>query len=124
MFLVELQVGSILNRDDTLAIRDLGRKNVQEGRLAGARSPGDQNVQARFDASLQELQHRRSEGVVGDQIISGQGIPPETPNGEPRPIYSEGRNDGVDARTVRKPRIYHWRRLVDASADSGDDSVN
>ena len=62
--LVQLQFGRVFDRDDAFAVGNVGRKHVEERRLAGAGAAGDQNVQARFHAAAQKFQHRRSVSVL------------------------------------------------------------
>ena len=48
----------------------------------------------------------------------------EFSNGNERAVDRNGRNRGVDTRTVREPGIDHWTRFVHAPADGTDDLVD
>ena len=45
--LLELELGGVLDRDDALAVGDEGREHVEVGRLAGAGTAGDEDVELR-----------------------------------------------------------------------------
>src|SRR5229473_6077189 len=49
MFLLQLQLGRILDGDDAIGIRDVSGKNVEKRGLAGAGSSRNEQVQAALD---------------------------------------------------------------------------
>ena len=69
MPLMQAELGRVLDRDDPVAVRDRLREDVQERRLAGAGSPGDQDVQPRLDAALEELDRLRRERSEPDHVL-------------------------------------------------------
>ena len=56
--LLELQFGGVFNGHDPLFFRDIARQNVQQRRLAGTCSTGDDNVQPRPHRALEQCKHR------------------------------------------------------------------
>ena len=59
MRLLQPELGRVFNGDNALALRNVGRKRVQERRLAGAGTTRDKGVQAELDAGLQKLRNFR-----------------------------------------------------------------
>ena len=53
--LMESQLGGVLDGDDPLVVWDRARQRVEQCRLPGARSAGDEHVELREDAALQEV---------------------------------------------------------------------
>src|SRR4029078_5866830 len=43
---------------------------------------------------------------------------------ERRPVDRKWRDDGIDARSVRKPGIHHWHRFIDAAPDARDNPLD
>ena len=50
--LLQLQFGRVLDRDDALVVRDEARQRVEQRRLAGTGTAGDDDVQPGLDARL------------------------------------------------------------------------
>ena len=57
VLLMELQLGGILDGHDALVARDERGQHVERGGLSGPRTTGDENVEAAFDAGVQEIGH-------------------------------------------------------------------
>ena len=124
MLLVELQLGGVLDRHDALALGDERRHDVEQRRLPGAGTAADQNVQARTDAVLDEIEHRLRDGAQVDEIRPLQPLGRKAPDREQRAVHRERRDDRVDARAVRQARVDHRRAVVDAPADRRHDAVD
>ncbi len=93
--LLQPQFGGVFNGDDALVFRNVGGERVEQGGFAGAGASADQDVQARFDAAFEQLQHAFGEGELGHQVFALQGVPAET----------------ADARAaVHPPPPAEWRR--------------
>ena len=124
VFLVELQFGGVFDGNDALAVGQIGREHVEKRGLSSAGTAGNQNVEARFNAALKELEHGRGESMVGDEIVGRERVAAETPDGEAGAIDGERRNNGVNAGTVGEARVHHRRRFIDAAPNRGDDAVD
>src|SRR3546814_10806676 len=57
MALAELQLGRVLDGDEALAVVDEGRQHVEQGRLARAGAPADQDVEPGPDGIGEEIEH-------------------------------------------------------------------
>src|SRR5690606_11767471 len=113
VLLLQLQLGCIFDRDDTLLLRDEAGTYVEQRSLPGARTPGDYNIQMGKHTGPDELCHLRGQGAIIDQLLNGQLILFELPDGDRRAIDSNRANDGIDARAIgqagvnrRAVRIY------------------
>src|SRR3990172_1180788 len=124
VLLPELELGGVLDRHDPLVVRDEARQDVQGRRLAGAGAAGDEDVEARFDARPEELEHLGCRGPEADQVVHGEGGGRELPDRDHGTDERQGRDDRVDARAVGQTGVDHRRRLVDAAADRGDDPID
>ena len=61
---------------------------------------------------------------VAQQVIDGQRMAPEAPDGQDRAVHGQRRDDRVDPRAIGQPRIDHRRGLVDSAADAGYNPPN
>ena len=68
--LAELELGRVLDGDDPLGGRDVGREDVEQRRLARAGAAGDQDVEPRLHRRLEELEHRLGEGLEPQQVLA------------------------------------------------------
>ena len=78
VLLAELELGRVLDGHDPLVVRDERREDVEHRRLAGAGAAGDEDVQARFDARLEELEHLGRRGAEADQVVDRERAWPRT----------------------------------------------
>ena len=124
VLLLELQFGGVFDGDDAVGVGNVSREHIQQSRLAGAGSAGDQNVQPAFHHGREQFQHRLGEGLVLDHLARGDRLASETADREAGAIDGQRRNDGVDARSVGQAGIDHRRRFIDAAADAGDDALD
>ena len=70
--LLQLQLGRVFDGDDALVLRNVAGERVQQRGLAGAGTAGDDDVQPRLDAALQQLQHALGHGQLLDQVLALQ----------------------------------------------------
>ena len=90
MFLVQLQLGRVLDGDDPLVTGDEGRQDVERRRLAGPSAAGHENVEATGDAGVQEVRHRPSNGPECHQVVGDEGISRELPDCQSEPSTARG----------------------------------
>ena len=69
MGLLEAQLGRILDRDDSLVVRDEGRAGVEERRLARTGAACDDDVHSAEYDRLHELKHALVEGAEGHEVL-------------------------------------------------------
>src|SRR5664280_56669 len=84
----------------------------------------DEDVEARLDTGLEEVEHVRGRGSEPDQVVHREGGGGELPDRDHGAHQGEWRDDRVDARAIRQPGVDHRARLVHAAADRGDDPVD
>ena len=124
VLLAELELGGILDGDDALVIGDERREDVEHRRLAGAGAAGDEDVEAGLHARLEELEHLRRGGAEADQVVDRVRRGGELSDGDDRADERQRRDDGVHARAIGQAGVDHRARLVDATADRGDDALD
>ncbi len=121
--LLELEFGGVLDGDDALALGDEPGERVQQGRLAGARRPGDDHVELGPYERAEQRQHRLVQRAHADQFTQRVRAR-ETPDGEGGAVEGERRDDHVDALAGRQPGVDHRIGLVHAAVDGGDDALD
>ena len=121
MGLLQAQFRGVFNGHDALVFRNVRRDGVEQGGLTGAGAAADQDVETRFDAAFQELQHAFGQGELRHQVLALERVAAETADGEQRAVHGDRRNHGVDARAIGQARVHHRRRFVDAAAHAGND---
>ena len=107
--LLHLQLGCVLDGDDALGVGDRGRERVQERRLAGAGSAGDQDVQLGEHAALQEVDGVGAERSEPDHLVQVEPLVAELADRDERPAERERRDHRVDAAPVRQAGVDHRR---------------
>ena len=122
MGLLELQFGGVLDGDDPLAVVDHARQGVEQGRLARARTAGNQDVEAHPRGDLQHHGHLRRQVPLVLHDFQGDLLLGEFPDRDGGAVQGQRRNDDVDARPVIKPGVHQWRRLVHPPADPRHDA--
>src|SRR3990172_8740153 len=120
----ETELRGVLDGDDALVLGDEARHDVEQRRLPGARTAGDEDVQARFDARAEELHHLRGRRAELDVVLGHDPGLRELPDGDDRTVQRERRDDDVHARAVREPRVLVGLRLVHPAADRSDDALD
>ena len=123
VFLLELQFGRVLDRDDALIALDEARQRVEQRRFTATGASADDDVEPGLDRSFQQHHHFGREGPEPQQVFERQRIGAEPPDGDRRTVERQRRNDGVNTRAVRKTGVAHRRRFVDAPSDLRHDAV-
>src|SRR5437763_12765148 len=113
VLLVELKLGRVFDRADALAIGDERREHIQQRRLSGAGAAAHQTVEPRVHAVAEKPEHIRRQRLETHQVVGLQTLGWKSPDGEEWAVDGQRRNDGVHARSVRQPRVYHRRAVVD-----------
>ena len=70
MWLLQLQFGRVLDRDNPLVVRNEAREYVQLRRLSRARTAGDNDILARLDNGLKNQGNLGRNGVKLDHIVN------------------------------------------------------
>ena len=122
--LAELELGGVLDGQDALVLGDERGQDVQAGRLAGARPARHEDVQARFDACPEEVEHLGRRRLEPDHVVDGDRPGRELPDGDDRTDQRQRLDDRVDARAVGQAGVDARAGLVDAPAERGDDPVD
>ena len=118
------QLGGVFDGDDALAIGDEAREHVEERGLAGAGAARDEDVEARADRRLEEVQHRLRQRLALDEVLGAEPVGAEPADRQHRAVERQRRNDRVDTRAVGQARVHHRARLVDAPAHRADDALD
>ena len=124
MTLVQLELGGVFDRDDSVLVRDRGRECVQESCLPRARAAADEDVELGVYAALEVVDGLSIERSDLDHLVESQPFLAELSDRDQRPAEAERGNDDVDAAAVRQARIDHRRGLVDAPSHLRDDLVD
>ncbi len=99
-------------------------QHVQERRLSGAGTAGDDHVQVRLHAPLEHLEDRARTAAERDEVLRRDRNGSEPADRDRGSVEGEGRDDRVEAASVREAGVDHRARLVDAPADGGHDAVD
>ena len=75
-------------------------------------------------AGAQQRGDRRCHRAERDEVVHGEGIGRELPDGQQRAVEGDGRHDGIDPAAVGQARVHHGAGLVDAAADPGHDLLD
>ena len=76
--LVERKLGRVFDGDDAVGVGDVAREDVEEGRLTGTGTAGDDDVEPRFDRGAQEVEDLGRGGAE-----AGSGRRPHAMRAEP-----------------------------------------
>ena len=124
MVLVELELLGVLDGDDALVSRDEARQHVEQGRLPGAGTAADDDVEAALHALVDEVRDLGRERPEADEVVDGVRVLRELSDGHERPADRQRVHDHVHTGTIGEAGVDHGVRLVDASADLADDLVD
>ena len=124
MGLLELELGGVLDGEDSLGVPDEGRQRVERGGLARSRAARDDDVETAGDRGLEIGRHGLGEGAESDQIVDAELLLLELADRDQRAVHGDGRHHGVEARAVLEARVDVGVRLVHAPADGRDDLVD
>ncbi len=120
MRVVDLELGRVLDGDDTLVVRDEARDHVQRGRLPRAGAAGDEDVHASKHRRLQELRHRGAQASFVLQVLNAEDRVLELADRQRGAVDGGGPDDRVDAAAVRKAGVDHRVETVDVAARGRD----
>ena len=121
--LLQLQFGRVFAGDDALVVVDVARQAVEQRRLAGAGTAGDQRVDPAAADDLEDLGAFGRDRSEPDELFERQLVLLEFADGERRTVDRQRRHDGVDARAVGQARVADRRGFIDAPADLADDAL-
>ena len=124
MGLLQAQLGSILDRDDTLGLWDKRRDDVQRRRFTRTRTTGYEDVHAGLDAGAQELSHLAVDRAKGYEVLHGERLLREFTDGEARPFEGQRRDDDIDTGAILETGIDERRCLIDTAAERCEDTVH
>ena len=114
--LLQLQLGRVLDGDDSLGVGNERTQHVEQRRLARAGAAADDDVEAASNSSAENLEDGPGTRPQRHEVFSGDRDGSEPSNRDARTIERQRRNDRVEARTVVHPSIDHRgsaRRLDD-----------
>ena len=124
VLLTKLQLGGIFDRHDAFVGGDECREDVEQRRLARARPPGNQDVEARPHAAGEQVHHGLRQRASGHEIVGAKRLLRELANREQRPVHRHRSDHRVDARAVRQARVHHRRGFVDSATGLRDDLLD
>jgi hypothetical protein len=102
----QLELGRGLADDDPLGAGNRPAERVQERRLAGRDSPGDDDVLPGADAGSEEGGGLLAREAEPDELVERAGGEPEAADGADRvPVRGDGRDRGGEARAVGEARL-------------------
>ena len=116
VWVVDLQLGGVFDRDHALVVRDEARDDVQGRRLARTGAAGHQDVHAAEHRGLQELCHGGAEAALASQVLHAEDGILELPDGERGAVDGGRPDDGVDTAAIRQASIDHWIQAIDVTA--------
>ena len=105
MLLPQLKFGRVLNGDDALVVRNIGRENVQKCGLAGPGAAGNDKIYPPDDAGSQKFGYLFVQAAKTDQVLFGKGILGEFSDSDRRPGQGQRRDDSVDPGAVGQTGI-------------------
>jgi hypothetical protein len=121
MRLLELKLCGILDGDDALTMGNEYREDIEERGFARAGPARDENVESRTDDGLERFGDGRRDSLEPQEIVDGQFLDAEFPDGEDRTVDRERRYDRV-TREPSQSCIDHGRCLTNpTSRDPVDD---
>ena len=122
--LVKAQLRRILDGDDSLVWRYLGREGVEQRRLARARAAGHRHVLAQAHRPAQKPCVPQWQRPQPHQALERTELAGELPDGDDGPVHRNGRDDGVHAIAVRQARVHDGARIIQAAAQGRQDAVD
>ena len=124
MVLLHLQLGGVLDRDDSLTVGDERGQHVEQRGLARAGAAADDAVEPRLHAASKHLEDRARARPERDEVFGRDRDGAEPPDRHAGTVEREGRNDCVEPRTIRHTGVDHRVLLVDPSTDVRDDPLD
>src|SRR5690606_12650338 len=121
---MELQRGGVLDGDDALVRRDVRGEYVEGGRLTGAGTTGDDDVETAPDTRPQEVGDPLGHRAEADQVGFLVRVDGELTDRQEGAADRQWSDDGVDAGPVGQAGVDHRGGLVDPASDLTDDLVD
>ena len=122
--LPEAELRRVLDRDDSLRLRNVAREHVEQRRLAAAGAAGDDDVLARHHRAREKARHAGVERPVRDEVLHRERRRGKLANRDARAADGERPDDRVDARAVLEARVDERRRLVDPPPEGRHDTLD
>ena len=97
MILHQAELRGVLDRDDPLVLGNEAGHDVEERRLAGAGTTGDEHVEACLDACAHEFHHLGGRGAELDVVLDGDPVLRELTDRHHGTVESQRRDDDVHA---------------------------
>ena len=117
--LLQLQLGRVLDRYDSLADIDQPRQRIQQRRLARAGAARNDHVEARARGHLQQTRNRRRHRAEFDEPGKVDLVARELADRYVGTVERQRRKHDIDAGAVLQPCVHHRGALVDATPDPG-----
>ncbi len=111
------ELARVLDHDQALRRRHAAEQGAEQGRLASAGAAADHDREPSGDDRAQQSCHRAL-----DEIGEFETAPRKHPQRQ-RGVPSDRRQNRVQARAVRKDRVYKRRRIVKSPASRGGQSL-
>ena len=115
---------SVLDGHDPLVLTDRERERVQGGGLSTRGPARDEHASPVADGLCEEVDALTAHGPVPDKVVGRERTRRKTPDREDRPDKGDGRNDRVNARTVRKASIDERARQIDPPPERSDEPLD
>ena len=117
MGLLKLKFGCVLAGDDPLGRVDEIGQAVEQGGLARARPPRDQDVASAGANDLEDAGTIGADRFEIDQIAHGQLVFLELADGQGRAVNRQRRGNDIDAAAIGQAGITDGRAFIDPSTD-------
>src|SRR5713226_10366685 len=105
ILLSHLNLGSVLDQQDSFVLRDELSDDVQESRLATPGSARNKDVLVRQHIILKPVGEPSFESSGLNEVVDAEMPRVELSNGQCYPVQTAGRNDGSDSAPIRQPGI-------------------
>lgn len=115
--LLQLELAGVLDHENALPFRDEGAQRVQDGRLAGARSAGDDDVLVHQHHGAEEAVRGVVHAAEGEHLVDREGVLLELADGDDRADARERRDDDMDAAAVREAGVEARMHFVEDASD-------
>ena len=103
--LLQLQLRRVLDGDQALGVRDVGRQRVEHRGLARARAAGHDRGDARLDGGGEHFRHLRPDGVDLDELVERELRLRELADRDQRAVDADRAHGAVEARAVEEAGV-------------------
>src|SRR5258708_6299698 len=105
ILLSHLNLGSVLDQQNSFVLRDELSDDVQERRLTTPGSSSNEDVFSCQDIILKLVRKPSFEGPAFDEVVDTEMPGVELSNGQGYSVQTAGRNDSGDTTPIRQPGI-------------------